>query len=203
MKRLIVTEQSYQIRKEKYEKIGQRILEVQRDKEEARSQGDLSENFGYVEAKKTEENLRRMQGDLELDFPLDVVNPKEWAKLDMEDMPRAMLGAEIEIERNGEYEKLLIGGAWDSDLNHPGILSYTSPLAKALIPKAPGFTTTLETNGDKIELLSSKAPSIELLNNLFETEKKTIASPRPSKTKESRGAKEAREAKPQEDPSPL
>lgn len=167
MKKLIVTEQSFKIRKEKHDKITQRILDVQKDKEEARSQGDLSENFGYVEAKKAEDNLRRMQSELELNLPIEIVDPKNWEALDMEDMPRAMLGALIEIKRNGANETLLIGGAWDSDLNHPNIISYTSPLAKVLIPKAPGFTTTLGTNGDKIELISSNPPNKDFLNKVF------------------------------------
>jgi len=168
--KLIVTQNSYKIRKDKYNKFSVRILDTQKDKEEARSQGDLSENFGYVEAKKTEENLRRMQADLDLDLPLEVIDPLEWANLDMEDMPRAMLGAEILIKRNGQEETLIIGGAWDAELNHPNILPYTSPLAKALIPKKPGFKTTLETNGDTIELISSKAPQKEWLKELYNSD---------------------------------
>jgi len=173
LRKLIVTETSLKIRKEKYDKFSQRIVEVQRDKEEARSQGDLSENFGYVEAKKTEENLRRMQADLQLDTPIEMVNPTQWTELDMEDMPRAMLGAEVEIKRNGKLERLLIGGAWDSDLENPNVISYTSPLAKAIIPKTPGFSTILETNGDKIELVSSKSPSKELIEGIYKTKNKT------------------------------
>jgi transcription elongation factor GreA len=173
MKKLIVTEQSYKIRKDRHDQLSQRILEVQRDKEEARSQGDLSENFGYVEAKKTEENLRRMQADLDMDMPIEVVDPKSWTDLDMEDMPRAMLGAHVKIKRNGVVEELLIGGAWDADLNNPNVVSYSSPLAKAIIPKSPGFKTTLETNGDTIELVSSKPPTKELLDNIFSRAKET------------------------------
>lgn len=167
IKKLLVTEQSFKIRKEKYDKIAQRIQEVQKDKEDARSQGDLSENFGYVEAKKTEDNLRRMQSDLEMDLPIELVDPKNWCQLDMEDMPRAMLGAHIVIKRNGATEEMLIGGAWDSDLNHPNVIAYTSPLAKALIPKKPGFTTKLATNEDTIELISSNPPNKEFVHKIF------------------------------------
>jgi transcription elongation GreA/GreB family factor len=167
MNKLIVTEESFLVRKEKHEKFTKRILDVQKDKEEARSQGDLSENFGYVEAKKTEENLRRMQADLDMDLPLDVVDPKLWANLDMEDMPRAMLGAEVQIERNGKVETFLIGGAWDADLENAEIIPYTSPLARAIIPKQPGFQTTLSTNGDQIKLISSSAPSLEKIKALY------------------------------------
>jgi transcription elongation GreA/GreB family factor len=172
LKKIIVTAPSYKIRKEKYDRYSQRILEVQRDKEEARSQGDLSENFGYVEAKKTEENLRKMQGDLQLDLPIEVVDPANWSQLDMEDMPRAMLGAYVEIKRNNKLEGMLIGGAWDADLDNPKVISYTSPLAKAIIPKTPGFKTTLETNGDSIELISSKTPTQKMLEELYITPEK-------------------------------
>jgi transcription elongation GreA/GreB family factor len=102
---------------------------------------------------------------------MDIVDPAEWVNLDMEDMPRAMLGAKIEILRGGTKETLLIGGAWDASLDNPQIIPYTSPLGKCLIPKRPGFKTTLETSGEEIELLSSKAPTKEDIKEFYKKDK--------------------------------
>lgn len=166
-KKLIVTKQSFEVRSKLHQEYSKIIKKIQVDKEEARSQGDLSENFGYAEAKKAEENYKRIQACLGMEEPVDIVDPLEWAHSDINEFPRAMVGALIKIKRAGVEEELLIGGAWDSDLKSPHIISYTSPLAKALIPKAPGFKTTLETSGEEIEIISAEAPSKEKLQNLY------------------------------------
>jgi transcription elongation GreA/GreB family factor len=150
-----------------HQQYGAIIKKIQEDKEEARSQGDLSENFGYAEAKKAEENYKRIQAALGMDEPVDIVDPQEWSQSDINDFPRAMVGALITIKRAGTTEELLIGGAWDADLKNPNVIAYTSPLAKALIPKQPGFKTTLETSGEEIELISAKAPTKEEIQKLY------------------------------------
>jgi transcription elongation GreA/GreB family factor len=142
-----VTIPSHEARKALHEKYEKRITTAQADKKEAQSQGDLSENFGYVEAKKDVENYRRMQAELNFNDPtIQLVDPQEWADLDMEGVPRVMVGAKVTIRRSGKEETVLIGGAWDSDLENPSIIPYTSPLGKALIPKRPGASVTLETS---------------------------------------------------------
>jgi transcription elongation GreA/GreB family factor len=166
-RKLIVTKQSFDIRGKLHREYGKIIKKIQVDKEEARSQGDLSENFGYAEAKKAEENYKRIQGALGMEEPVDIVDPQEWVHSDIDEHPRAMVGALVTILRAGNKEELLIGGAWDSDLNNPKVISYTSPLAKSLIPKPPGFKTTLETSGEEIEILSAKAPSKEDIDVLY------------------------------------
>jgi len=156
----IVTRPSYLLRQALNEKYDKRIQAAQTDKEEARSQGDLSENFGYVEAKKDVENFRRMKAELQFDAPdLQIVEPADWKNIDMDGVPRAMIGAKLRILRGDKEETVLIGGAWDSDLENPKIIPYTSPLGRALIPKPPGFKTVLETSGETIEILSAEAPS--------------------------------------------
>ncbi len=171
-RKLIVTKQSFELRKKQYKKYSEIIEKVKKDKEEARSQGDLSENFGYVEAKKTEENYRRIQAALEMDNPVDVIDPLDWTESDINEFPRAMLGAVVTIKRDGKKEEMLIGGAWDADLNHPEIIAYTSPLAKALIPKEPGYKTSLSTSGEAIEIMAVKAPSKEYLKQIYQAESK-------------------------------
>lgn len=165
---IIVTEQSHKIREELHLRYDKRIQAAQLDKAEAKSQGDLSENFGYVEAKKEVENYRRMQAELEFNHPSkQVVNPLEWANLDMDGVPRVMVGAKVTIKRNGEEEEVFIGGAWDSDLENPKIIPYTSPLGRALIPKKPGYSTILESSGDSIEILDVTVATEKELTALY------------------------------------
>jgi len=166
-RKLIVTKQSFEVRSKTHQQYSEIIKKIQEDKEEARSQGDLSENFGYEEAKKAEENYKRIQASLGMDEPVDIVDPQEWTHSDIDEHPRAMVGALLTIKRAGAEEKILIGGAWDSDLKNPSIIAYTSPLAKALIPKPPGFKTVLTTSGEEIEILNAKAPTKEDIHNLY------------------------------------
>lgn len=166
----IVTRQSYTKRQEQHDLYEKRISDAIEDKEEAKSQGDLSENFGYVEALKAIENFRRMQTELGLKAPgVESVDPFSWCELEMDDEPRARLGALVTIERNGDKQTFLIGGAWDSDLDldQDGVVPYTSPLARALIPKAPGHRTILETSGEEILLLSAQTPTKEDIGRLY------------------------------------
>lgn len=176
-RKLIVTRESFNVRKEKYKRYSELIESVKIDKEEARSQGDLSENFGYVEAKKTEENYRRSQANLDMDKPVDIIDPKEWSQSDINESPRAMLGAKLTIKRNGKEEEILIGGAWDADLNLPNVIAYTSPLAKALIPKPPGFKTILPTSGEEIEIISAACPTKEYLEKIYSVVKEQEKNP--------------------------
>jgi transcription elongation GreA/GreB family factor len=165
---IIVTEQSFKVREELYNRYEKRIQAAQLDKADAKSQGDLSENFGYVEAKKDVENYRRMQAELQFTNPAkQIVDPKEWASIDMEGVPRAMVGAKVSILRNGEKEDLLIGGAWDSDLENPKIVAYTSPLGKALIPKRPGMKVTIETSGEEIEIVDVTTATAQEIEALY------------------------------------
>ena len=63
----IVTKQSRVKRQEQHDLYSKRIDAAKIDKEEARSQGDLSENFGYDAAIKAIENYRRIQAELGLE----------------------------------------------------------------------------------------------------------------------------------------
>lgn len=165
--KLIVTKQSRAKRQEQHDLYGKRIDDAIKDKEEAKSQGDLSENFGYVEAMKAVDNFRRIQAELGLESgQVEVVDPLNWADMEMDDEPRARLGAKVTIERNGTPQTFLIGGAWDHDLDQEGVIPYTSPLARAIIPKPVGFSTTLETSGETIVVTGAETPTKEELTKL-------------------------------------
>jgi transcription elongation GreA/GreB family factor len=171
MNKLIVTKQSFEVRSKTHKHYSEIIKKIQEDTEEARSQGDLSENFGYAEAKKAEENYKRIRASLNMDDPVDIVDPQEWVHSDVDEFPRAMVGALVTIKRAGVEETLLIGGAWDTDLNNPKVIAYTSPLAKSIIPKQPGFKTTLSTSGEEIEIVSARVPTTEDIKNLYPPQK--------------------------------
>jgi transcription elongation GreA/GreB family factor len=163
---MIVTKQSHTIRKALHENYQKRIAAALEDKAIAKSQGDLSENFGYVEAMKECENLRRMQADLGLNNPeVQVVDPTSWADIDMEGVPRAMVGALLEIETNGAQKTILLGGAWDADLKKEDVIPYTCPLGAALIPKSPGKEVPF--NGGTVKILSVEVPTKERLQEIY------------------------------------
>lgn len=165
---MFVTKQSLEKRRILLKKIEERIAQAKEDKEEARSQGDLSENFGYTEARKEVENLRKMQADLMINIDLiQVVDPiKEWPEIDMQGYIRAMVGAKVTYTLDGEETWGLLGGAWDADLNNPHIIPYTSPLGRALIPKTPGKTISWE--GKTIKIKKVEVPTKELLESLYQ-----------------------------------
>lgn len=165
--RTLVTKQSETKRREKHDIYEKRIAASIEDKEVARSQGDLSENFGYTEALKEIENQRRMQTDLGLHNPgVEIIDPMNWAEMDMEE-PYVRLGAKVGIEINGERQTILIGGAWDFDLGNEAIVPYSSPLGQALMRKEPGFTTKLETSGETVTVLSAEVPTKEDLEGYY------------------------------------
>lgn len=174
---LIVTKESHHLRIKQHQKYCILIEKAQHDKEEARSQGDLSENFGYVEARKTIENLRKIQSNLGLNTPgLNIVDPlEEWCENPADELtetPRARLGTIVQIERDGICETLLLGGAWDGDLENPKVIAYTSPLAKAIIAKAPNYQTILEPTGEEIKLVSVAIPTKEGLEEIYQETQK-------------------------------
>jgi transcription elongation factor GreB len=173
--KLIVTKQSFQVRSDLNEFYRRERDKAEKDRKEAASQGDLSENFGYVAAKEMIQNIDQRLASLNMAEPAEIVDPLDWAQLDMSSEkghgPRAMLGAMVTIKRDGEEETFLIGGAWDADLDLDNIVPYTSPLAKILIPKAPGHTSQLGTGAraQKIEIISARPATLDELKKIYPT----------------------------------
>lgn len=173
METLIITATSYEERKRKHDEYSRLIRDSLQEKEKAREQGDLSENFGYVEAKNEVEKYRRMQGELGLhSTPLHIVDPKEWANASPSQNPSVQIGKMVEISINNFRETLLIGGAWDADLNKEEIVPYTSPLAKCLLKKHAGEKSTLPTNKALVEILKVETPSPSFIQKLYSTKTK-------------------------------
>jgi transcription elongation GreA/GreB family factor len=177
METLIVTAPSYEKRKSKHEEYSKRIKSSIEDKQTAREQGDLSENFGYVEAKNEIERYRRMQAELGLHTNnLQIVDPKEWAK-DTANNQTVQVGKIVDLSINNYRETLLIGGAWDSDLNADQIVPYTSPLAKCLLTKKSGDTAKLVTNNAEIQIHKIQTPTEGFLQKLYGKKVKETQNP--------------------------
>ena len=167
--KLIVTKQSFQARSELNEFYRKERDKAEKDRKEAASQGDLSENFGYVAAKEMIQNIDQRLASLNMSEPVEIVDPQSWADQDMSSGPRAMVGAMVTIKRDGQEESFLLGGAWDADLDLENVVPYTSPLAKVLIPKAPGHKGQLGTGprAQKIELVAARPATLAEIQRLY------------------------------------
>lgn len=108
----------------------------------ARSDGDLSENNDYQNAK---EELDFLDGRiLELEDVIKnalVVNKKSKGLVD--------LGTKVKLKTNGSTIVYDIVGEWEADPMEKKI-SHTSPLGKALFGKAPGEKVEVEAPAGKV-----------------------------------------------------
>jgi transcription elongation GreA/GreB family factor len=165
---MIVTKHSLTARKEYHKSVEARIKVLQAEKEEARAQGDLSENAGYVEAIRGIENYRRILADRPLEHT-QIMDPMEWVE---SETSNACLGTKISLKINNVTSQFLIGGAWDTELENPDVIAYTSPLARAVIGKEVGHQGKLP-NGTLVELVKIEAPTIKFLEKIYGTPEKS------------------------------
>lgn len=120
--------------------------------EEARAQGDISENAEYDAAKEKqgmiEGRIAEIQGKI---AGAEVINPSE-IKSD-----RIVFGATVKLIETETDEKVtyMIVGVDEADVKQ-GMISILSPLARALIGKKAGDTITVQSpKGDReYEVLS-------------------------------------------------
>lgn len=138
----------------------------------AKEEGDLRENFGYKQSKDDFGKLSRALEEKTLEIAgAEIINPFDWKNIDMDGIPRAMLGAFITIKRDQKEETFLLGGAGD---DIPSVVPYNSPLGKALIPKREGAIINLEIGGksEEIQIISCAVPSEAKLKEIYTTPKK-------------------------------
>lgn len=122
--------------------------------EEARAQGDISENAEYDAAKEKQGLIEGRIGEIQAKIAVaEVINPAE-IKSD-----RVVFGATVEIVETETDEKSTyqIVGLDEADVKK-GMISVMSPLARALIGKKPGDVVTVQSpKGDReYEILSLK-----------------------------------------------
>lgn len=130
-----MTVKSYEFLKEEI----QRLKGIERPKaskaiEVARAHGDLSENAEYDAAKEAQGMLEARIRDI--DSALATAQVVDISKLSGD---RVVFGATVEIEDidSGETKKFVIVGDHEADVSK-GLISYQSPIARALIGKEVG-----------------------------------------------------------------
>lgn len=141
---LIVSQVSLDIRKKEYDNlISVRIPKNKEDIAEARAHGDLRENAEYKMARQEQDLLLARKSELERDIGRARVT-------DFSDAPKEIVGigsvVELEVESSKERTVYSILGAWDG-VPEQNILSYQTPLARALISAKVGDTVSIDVDG--------------------------------------------------------
>ena len=141
---LVVSWESLHRKREEYRRLVEKELPAcSREIGVARSHGDLRENHEYKAAKEHFESLLKKKTQIERELTLA-------QGTDFSDAPADRVGigvtARLRDLDTGEVQTLSILGAWDFDeARH--IISYRSPLAKALMGKKVGEEAELELEG--------------------------------------------------------
>jgi transcription elongation GreA/GreB family factor len=140
---LIVSWASYRKRQAELEDLVQKKI-PQNSKEigQARSYGDLRENFEFKAAKDTQKLLMRRRAELEILLSRAQATDFADAKTDIVSIGTSVTVTDLGTTRSLTYHIL---GAWDSDPAR-NIISYPAALAQALLNKKSG--DTIEAAGE-------------------------------------------------------
>ena len=120
----------------------------------AASNGDRSENGDYIYGKK---RLREI--DRRVRFLIRRLENAEVVRSSGRDTDQVFFGARVKIRGGSEVREITILGLDEVDPRH-GIVSWISPIAKALIKAREGDTVTLRTPAgeEKLEILEVRYP---------------------------------------------
>ncbi len=116
--------------------------QIVRDIEEARAQGDISENSEYEDAKERQSHcegrIAWLDGVIAAAEIIDVTR--------LPDTGRVVFGTTVTLEdpASGEGRSLRIVGESESDVDR-GLVSYLSPIGKALIGRSVGDEVVVPT----------------------------------------------------------
>ena len=141
---LVVSQSSLDKRKKEYETlITVTIPKNKEDIAEARAHGDIRENAEYKMARQEQDILLARKNELEKTINKARVTDFSDARDDA-----VSIGTVVDLEQasSGEIIRYSILGAWDGDPDK-NILSYQTPLAKALLGKMPGEQVNVEIDG--------------------------------------------------------
>jgi transcription elongation GreA/GreB family factor len=162
---LIVSWASYRKRQAELEDIVQKKI-PQNSKEigQARSYGDLRENFEFKAAKDMQKLLMRRRAELEI--LLSRAQPSDFAdaKTDVVSIGTTVVVTDLGTKQSYTYHIL---GAWDSDPVR-GIISYPAALAQTLLNKKIGDTVEAvgETTPQKLRIDKIEKPPAEIVQSL-------------------------------------
>jgi len=116
--------------------------QVVRDIEEARAHGDISENSEYEDAKERQAHLEGKMAELEIKLSrAEVIDINTIAPSDM-----VIFGTIVEVEDQDtdELVRYRLVGAEEIDVK-AGLISYSSPIGRALLGKKKGAEVQFET----------------------------------------------------------
>lgn len=116
--------------------------QVVRDIEEARAHGDISENSEFEDAKERQAHLDGRMRDIEARLSLaDVIDITK-----VEPSDRVIFGTTVDLEDTdtGESTTYKFVGTEEMDVK-AGLISYSSPIGRALIGRSVGDEVRFET----------------------------------------------------------
>ncbi|MCX7915668.1 MAG: GreA/GreB family elongation factor, partial [Verrucomicrobiae bacterium] len=158
---LIVSRASYERRRAELEEIvTKKLPALSKEIAQARSYGDLRENFEYKAAKHQQRLLLRRRG--ELDYLLRKAQPTDFADVTTDTV---QIGTTVTLTdlNTGKTLTYHILGAWDGDPAR-NIVSYPAALAQAMLGKRPGdIVETADDSGPlrlRIERIEKTPPEI-------------------------------------------
>lgn len=140
------------------ELIKKKIPENSKEIAIARSYGDLRENHEYKAAKEMQKVLMRQREEMEAQ--LNIAKGTEFRNLPED---RVAVGSRVHLTNldSQQKETYSILGAWDTDAEER-IISYLSPLGKAMLNREVGDEVTFETeSGDKVYRIDAFEPHFE------------------------------------------
>ena len=115
---------------------------VVRDLEEARAHGDISENSEYEDAKERQAHIEGRIMELErMVSAADIIDVTKLPKTG-----RVVFGTTVVLENKSGTRTWRIVGETEADVN-AGLVSFKSPVAKALIGKSEGDLIEIATPG--------------------------------------------------------
>ncbi|MES2640913.1 MAG: transcription elongation factor GreA [Myxococcota bacterium] len=143
MQRLPMTPVGYQKLLAEFKNVREVLRpQVVRDIEEARAHGDISENSEFEDAKERQAHLDGRMRDIEARLSLaDVIDITK-----VEPSDRVIFGTTVELEDTdtGESTTYKFVGAEEMDVK-AGLISYSSPIGRALIGRSVGDEVRFET----------------------------------------------------------
>jgi len=143
---LFVSQPSYDERKAEYEElVATKIPKNKEDIAEARAHGDLKENAEYKMARQEQDVLLARKSSLERDLGRAQIT-------DFSEAPTGTVGIGSTVDlfaaSSGGKHHYSILGAWDSD-PEKDVLSYQTPLARALTGRSVGESVEIEIDGHR------------------------------------------------------
>ncbi|MGC9450918.1 MAG: GreA/GreB family elongation factor [Oceanipulchritudo sp.] len=141
---LVVSRESLERRKKEYELlVNEKIPRNKEEIAEARGHGDLRENAEYKMARQEQDLLLAQKNELEIAINKARVTDFKDASLSM-----VSIGSVVDLESASNKERVTynILGAWDGDPDR-NILSYQTPLGRALLGRGKGDRVSVEIDG--------------------------------------------------------